>query len=83
MQQAPWVERHKVLLSRSSRSRGEDRNLACLDFLLLFTHIITHLAPTISYEGIVVQSLSSIRLFVTMNHSMPGFPVLHYLPEFT
>jgi len=38
---------------------------------------------TISYEGIVVQSLSSIRLFVTMNHSMPGFPVLHYFPEFT
>ena len=30
-----------------------------------------------------VQSLSRVRLFVTpMDCSMPGFPVLHHLPEF-
>ena len=30
-----------------------------------------------------VQVLSDIRLFVTpMDHCTPGFPVLHYLPEF-
>ena len=30
-----------------------------------------------------VQSLSRIRLFVTpVDCSTPGFPVLHYLPEF-
>ena len=32
---------------------------------------------------VVVQSISYVQLFVTpTNCSMPGFPVLHYLPEF-
>ena len=31
-----------------------------------------------------VQSLSCVRLFCDpMNHSMPGLPVYHQLPEFT
>ena len=34
-----------------------------------------------SFPAAVVQSLSCLRLFVTPC-SMPGFPVLHYLPEF-
>ena len=28
-----------------------------------------------------VQSLSCVRLCDPMDRSMPGFPVLHYLPE--
>ena len=32
---------------------------------------------------IVVQSLSHVQLFDPMDCSMPGFPVLHCLPEFT
>ena len=32
---------------------------------------------------IVVQSLSNVWLCDPMDCSMPGFPVLHYLPEFT
>ena len=40
----------------------------------------THLLHT---QVAVVQSLSHVRLFATpTNSSMPGFPVLHYLPEF-
>ena len=31
----------------------------------------------------VVQSLSRLRLFATVDCSTPGLPVLHYLPEFT
>ena len=30
----------------------------------------------------VVQLLSHVQLFVTLGCSTPGFPVLHYLPEF-
>ena len=30
-----------------------------------------------------VQSLSRVRLCDSMNHSMPGLPVQHELPEFT
>ena len=30
----------------------------------------------------IVQSLSRVRLCSSMNCSMPGFPVLHYLPKF-
>ena len=30
-----------------------------------------------------VQSLSCVRLCDPMNHSMPGLPVHHQLPEFT
>ena len=30
-----------------------------------------------------VQSLSHVRLCDPMNHSMPGLPVHHHLPEFT
>ena len=32
--------------------------------------------------GIVVQSLSRVRLCNPMDCSTPGFPVLHHLPEF-
>ena len=32
---------------------------------------------------VVVQSLSHVWLFETMNCSMPGSPVLHYLPGFS
>ena len=36
-----------------------------------------------SCVAVAVQSLSHVRLFVTpWTHSTPGFPVLHYLPEF-
>ena len=31
---------------------------------------------------IVVQLLSHVRLCDPMSFSMPGFPVLHHLPEF-
>ena len=31
---------------------------------------------------IIVQSLSHVQLCNSMNCSMPGFPVLHYLLEF-
>ena len=31
----------------------------------------------------VVQSLSHVRLFVTLCMQDTSFPVLHYLPEFT
>ena len=31
---------------------------------------------------VVVQLLNHVLLFNAMNCSMPGFPVLHYLPEF-
>ena len=31
---------------------------------------------------VVVQSLSCVRLFATLDSSTPGFSVLHYLPEF-
>ena len=31
----------------------------------------------------LVQSLSHVRLFVTMNLSTPGLPVHHQFPEFT
>ena len=31
---------------------------------------------------VVVQSLSCVRLFATLDCSTPGFSVLHYLPEF-
>ena len=30
-----------------------------------------------------VQSLSCVRLFAPTNHSTPGLPVYHQLPEFT
>ena len=30
----------------------------------------------------LVRSLSHVLLFATMDCSMPGFPVLHHLPEF-
>ena len=30
---------------------------------------------------VVVQSLSRVRLCDPMDCSMPGFPVLHYLPD--
>ena len=35
-------------------------------------------------KNLVVQSLSHIQIFATdpMDCSMPGFLVLHYLPEF-
>ena len=34
-------------------------------------------------NGIVVfQSLSHVQLCSLMDYNMPGFPVLHYLPEF-
>ena len=32
---------------------------------------------------ITVQSLSHVRVCDLMDCSMPGFPVLHYLPDFT
>ena len=35
------------------------------------------------YQFSSVQSLSHVRLCDTMNHSMPGLPVHHQLPEFT
>ena len=34
------------------------------------------------YIFFVVQSLSCVKLCDPMNNSMPGFPVLHHLPEF-
>ena len=34
------------------------------------------------YIFFVVQSLSCVQLCDPMNNSMPGFPVLHHLPEF-
>ena len=42
----------------------------------------------VRYEFVVVQSLSHVPLFVmpwtvASNRSTPGFPVLHYLPEFS
>ena len=32
--------------------------------------------------AVVVQSLSCLWLCDPMDYSMPGFPALHYLPEF-
>ena len=49
---------------------------------LIFTSL-THLP--IKYKSpwvVVVQWLSHVQLFATKDCSMPGFPVLHYLPEF-
>ena len=40
-------------------------------------------SSVLSLNAFVVQSLSLVRLFVTtMDCSRPGFPILHYLPEF-
>ena len=33
-------------------------------------------------NSVVVQSLNHVQLFATPWSSMPGFPVLHHLPEF-
>ena len=33
-------------------------------------------------RGVVVQSLSHVRLYDPMDCSTPGLPVVHYLPEF-
>ena len=49
---------------------------------LIFTSL-THLP--IKYKSpwvVVVQWLSHVQLFATKDCSMPGFPVLHCLPEF-
>ena len=35
------------------------------------------------HTALVVQSLSRVRLFATIDCSTPGLPVLHYLPQFT
>ena len=42
------------------------------------------LSSNICFSAVFVQSLSRVRLFVTpMDCSMPSFPVLHYLSEFS
>ena len=33
------------------------------------------------HTALVVQSLSRVQLFATIDCSTPGLPVLHYLPE--
>ena len=40
-------------------------------------------ARFLSVQFSSVQSLSCVRLFATMNHSTPGLPVHHQLPEST
>ena len=41
------------------------------------------LTNTVSVQFSSVQLLSRVRLCDLMNHSMPGLPVRHKLPEFT
>ena len=63
-------------MSQVTQSHWSHKNVAHITFgdrvhVLFGPHIV------------VVQSLSCIRFFETpMNCSTPGFPVLHYLPEF-
>ena len=40
------------------------------------------LSPCSSFNHVAVQLLTSVWLCGPMDCSMPGFPVLHYLPEF-
>ena len=48
----------------------------CWIILVIIQNIIRYSTHT------VVQSLRLVWLWDTMDYSMPGFPVLHYLPEF-
>ena len=62
-----WPTRHsKHLVLRQPR---------CFQLLLFLVLLQSPLV-------IVVQSLSCVRLCDPMDCSMPGFPVLHHLPEF-
>ena len=41
------------------------------------------LSPAVLFFVLLVQSLSHVQLCNPMEGSTPGFPLLHYLPEFT
>ena len=58
-----------------------DLSLSGLNFWFIFdSH--KYILDAVQFSS--VQSLSHVWLFATpMNHSMPGLPVLHQLPEFT
>ena len=55
------------------------------DFAVIALSSLTEdsIVHQVSVQFSSVQSLSRVRLFVTMNHSTPGLPVHHQLPEFT
>ena len=56
------------------------KNCLTLKYFTEHTHTHTHIYI---YIFVVAQSLSYIQLCNPMNCSTPGFPVFHYLPEFS
>ena len=54
---------------------------SCVPSLFSFSERIFHLYNFLQFSS--VQSLSRVRLCNPMNHSTPGLPVHHQLPEFT
>ena len=66
----------------SSRNTGEGCHflLQLIRWCLLWGHILEY---TLHLTAAIVQSLSRVWLFATLwIAAPPGFPVLHYLPEF-
>ena len=53
-----------------------------IDFTPTF-HLITIILMSEKFQFSSFQSLSRVRLCDLMNHSMPGLPVHHQVPEFT
>ena len=85
-----WVTMPSSSGSSLLRDRTHISNVSCIGWQLSYLPLALHGKAVVGTTQVVkdiqfssVQSLSRVWLCNAMNHSMPGLPVHHQLPEYT